>query len=192
MSVLSDLGGRVPHARNRSIRLVNAVLVAALLALGGIAYAVTRTRPAATQPTVRTATVSRGVVLSSVSACGTIASPSDLDVGFETAGLVQEIDVESRQRVTKGEVLARLDPTSDQSAVAQAAASLASARANLVAARAGETAAQRQADAVSVKQGEAQIRQANVAVANTRLPRTADRQSAAEVLKQARSTTAIG
>jgi multidrug efflux pump subunit AcrA (membrane-fusion protein) len=191
VSVLSDLAGRVPHARGSSFRVVNGALVAALIGLGALSYVVLRAKPAATQPTVRTAPVARGVVLSSVSASGTIASPSDLAVGFQTAGVVSDIYVQPGQHVHRGQVLARLDPATARSAVAQAVAGLAGARANLVAARAGETPAQRRADAVAVEQGQAQVGQANAAVGTARAQLAADQKSAAQALRQAQNGASI-
>jgi macrolide-specific efflux system membrane fusion protein len=76
--------------------------------------------------------VSRGDVVSSVSASGSVASANSRDLSFGTSGTVDAIKVHVGDKVKKGRVLATLDDASAQDG-------LRSARAALDAAAAGDT-----------------------------------------------------
>jgi multidrug efflux pump subunit AcrA (membrane-fusion protein) len=86
----------------------------------------------------RTATAQQGVVQSTVSGSGNIQAASQLNLGFKTSGSITQIYVTEGQRVTKGKLLATLDPQSAEVTLEQAKASLQSAEANLAAQEAGE------------------------------------------------------
>jgi multidrug efflux pump subunit AcrA (membrane-fusion protein) len=90
----------------------------------------------------RVATVTRGTVKSSVTGTGTLVAASQVNVGFRVSGQIIEIDVRVGDAVKTGQVLARLDPSTQQAALNQAQANLASAQANLQAAQSPLTAAQ--------------------------------------------------
>ncbi|WGH77875.1 efflux RND transporter periplasmic adaptor subunit [Jannaschia ovalis] len=65
-----------------------------------------------------------------------VLEPPELTVlSFETGGRLEEIDLSIGQRVTRGEVIARLDPTTLELQVASAEAALNEARANATNAR---------------------------------------------------------
>lgn len=91
----------------------------------------------------RLATVSRGTVQSQVSGTGSLVPSAQYNLGFRTAGQLTEVDVRVGQTVKTGDVLARIDPSSAQAALAQAQANLQSAQASLQSAYAPLTAAQR-------------------------------------------------
>ena len=87
--------------------VVNASLVA-LVAAGG-AFAATRVGGSSTvRATVRTATVQRGVVLSTVSASGNLQTPQSLAVNFASTGKLVRIYVKTGQQVKRGQPLAQL------------------------------------------------------------------------------------
>jgi multidrug efflux pump subunit AcrA (membrane-fusion protein) len=110
--------------------IVNGVLVLALVALG--AYAYTRlTASGSTSAATRTATVQRGVVTTSVSASGSVASAGDVAANFQTGGTLTALLVKQGQHVSKGHVLARIDSLSARQAVQEAEASLATAQGRL-------------------------------------------------------------
>ncbi len=119
--------------------LIGLGLVAALL-VGLIARDTVFAQPAAA--TIRTATADRGTVTSVVSGTGSLVPSGRMNVNFKVAGTLTEVDVKVGDKVAAGAVLARLDSTSQQAALAQAQASLASAEANLQAAQSPVTAAQ--------------------------------------------------
>jgi multidrug efflux pump subunit AcrA (membrane-fusion protein) len=112
----------------------------ALLLVGLIARDTFLAKPAAA--TIRTATADRGTVTSVVSGTGSLVPAGRMNVNFKVAGTLTEVDVKVGDRVTTGQVLARLDPSTQQAALAQAQASLASAQANLQAGQSPVTAAQ--------------------------------------------------
>src|SRR5579862_1085734 len=116
----------------RSRRLLHVLLVVAVAALGAAAYVAVGPPAAAKAPTT-TATVQRGVVLSSVSATGNVSPSTQLAVDFQNNGIVSEIDVSVGQQVKAGQVLAKLQSQTQQEALNTAEMSMASARQKLVA-----------------------------------------------------------
>jgi multidrug efflux pump subunit AcrA (membrane-fusion protein) len=87
--------------------------------------------------TQRTATVERGVVQSTVSGNGSLEAAQQVELNFGTSGEVTEIDVEAGEKVSKGEVLARIDSSSARASLASAEAQLAEAEETLEAAEEG-------------------------------------------------------
>jgi len=76
----------------------------------------------------RTTTVSRGSVTSTLQLSGTLGSGDRADLAFGTAGTVSEVLASVGDRLTAGQVIARLDQTDLRSAVTRARADLAAAR----------------------------------------------------------------
>jgi HlyD family secretion protein len=111
-----------------------------LLLVGLIARDTILATPAAVA--IRTATADRGTVTSVVSGTGSLLPAGRMTVGFKQAGILTEVDVKVGDKVTTGQLLARIDSTTQQAALAQAQASLASAQANLQATQSPVTAAQ--------------------------------------------------
>lgn len=105
-----------------------------LLVLGiGVGYfSLTGGDDAAGASATRTATVTRGTVVSSVSASGSVASAKSRSLAFGSSGTVTQIKVAAGDKVKKGDVLARIDATSAEE-------NLQSAEAGLAAAEAGDT-----------------------------------------------------
>jgi multidrug efflux pump subunit AcrA (membrane-fusion protein) len=86
----------------------------------------------------RTATAKRGVVQSTVSGNGSLEAAQQVELNFGASGEVTEIDVEAGDKVSKGEVLARIDSSSAQASLASAEAQLSEAEETLEAANEGE------------------------------------------------------
>ena len=61
--------------------------------------------------------VTQGDISQTVSATATVASSSTASANFVTSGTVTEIDVHVGDLVTKGQLLAKVDPTAAQSAL---------------------------------------------------------------------------
>ena len=78
-----------------------------------------------------TAKVQRGTVTSTVSAAGTVAALQSRSLGFATSGTLTEVNVRVGDTVQAGAVLAKIDPTSAQSAVDSAEESVDSAEDDL-------------------------------------------------------------
>ncbi len=119
--------------------LVGLGLVAILL-VGLIARDTVFAQPAAVA--LRTATADRGTVTSVVSGTGSLLPAGRMNVSFKQTGILTEIDVKVGDKVTTGQVLARIDSSTQQAALASSQASLASAQANLQATQTPLTSAQ--------------------------------------------------
>ena len=111
-----------------------------VLLVGLIARDTVLASPAAV--TIRTATADRGTVASVVSGTGSLLPVGRMTVNFKAAGTLTEVDVRVGDKVTTGQLLARIDSSTQQAAVAQAQASLAAAQANVQSTQSPLTAAQ--------------------------------------------------
>lgn len=78
----------------------------------------------------RTATVSKGTLAAAVSATGNIQAESEIQLAFPLSGKVAEVRVTRGDTVKQGDVLATLDTTELETALAQAQAGLVIASAN--------------------------------------------------------------
>ncbi|GMU44226.1 MAG: efflux RND transporter periplasmic adaptor subunit [Xanthomonadales bacterium PRO6] len=78
----------------------------------------------------RTAKLDRGTVAVRISATGTLRALSTVDVGTQVSGQVLEVAVDYNDRVSAGQVIARIDPANFQTRLTQAQADLTSARAS--------------------------------------------------------------
>ena len=96
----------------------------------------------ASTSTARTVTVQRGTVQSSVSASGNVSAATSDSVSFQTSGTLTAVDVTLGQKVTAGQTLGTLDPTSAQATLASAQAALSVAQYALSSAEQGGTTAQ--------------------------------------------------
>src|SRR5918993_262961 len=90
-----------------------------------------RNAEASEGPAYRFATVTRGNLESTVSATGALSAVTTVQVGTQVSGLVRQIYVDFNDRVKKGQLLARIDPTLQQQAVLDAQAGLVRAQADL-------------------------------------------------------------
>ncbi|WP_405584518.1 efflux RND transporter periplasmic adaptor subunit [Streptomyces sp. NBC_01190] len=127
--------------RRRRAVLINSVLGVVVLAGAGGAYAAVHSDgsgSSAGSGTARVATVTRATVLSTVSGSGSLASPSDAGVNFTTGGTLSAVDVKPGDKVKKGQVLAKVDPTAADETLQEDQASLTAAQANLTKVEAGE------------------------------------------------------
>src|ERR1700722_11987506 len=122
--------------------LVVAVCAATALGLDSV-FAGTS---AATAGATRTATVQRGTVQASVTASGNISSATTTSLDFATSGTLTAVNVAVGDHVTVGEVLAKIDPSSAQTALTAAEDQLSSAEYNVKEAKAGPTSAQQALD----------------------------------------------
>ncbi|MFH1010045.1 MAG: efflux RND transporter periplasmic adaptor subunit, partial [bacterium] len=75
--------------------------------------------------------VDRGTVQTVVTATGTASAVTTVQVGSQVSGTIREIHVDFNSPVCKGQIVARLDPTFLQAAVAEAEANLERAKASL-------------------------------------------------------------
>jgi len=75
-------------------------------------------------PQYRLAKVERGALSAAVSASGTLSALITVQVGSQVSGLIKEIKADFNSAVKQGQVIARLDPETFESRVAQAEADL--------------------------------------------------------------------
>ncbi|GAA4692138.1 efflux RND transporter periplasmic adaptor subunit [Phytohabitans rumicis] len=106
--------------------LVNAVLAVAVIGAGTWAYTSFNSAEAAetSAGSSRTVAVAQGTVTSTVSASGTVQSSSTASASFDTSGTVTEIRVKVGDKVTKGQVLAKVDATAANRQLVAAEANL--------------------------------------------------------------------
>ena len=105
-------------------------LVAAALVLAGWWFFFHH-RGADTAAGYRTEPVERGEIRTAISATGTLSATATVDVGTQVSGTLKTVEVDFNDHVTAGQVIARIDPSTLQARVDQAAATLASAQAGL-------------------------------------------------------------
>ena len=113
-------------------RVIGAVV---LLGLGGLlwgGYAVQQKMGAPDdKPRYKTADVDRGAIVQFVTATGTLNPVGLVNVGTQVSGTVSEVNADFNDRVKRGQVLLKIDPTLLQASVKQFTASLNAARAQL-------------------------------------------------------------
>ena len=121
-----------PHARRSRPVLFRVVAGIAVLVLLGVGIGFWRQqRSAGDEGAFRTAVVERGNIRVAISSTGTLSATSTVTVGSQISGQVTEILVDFNDRVTQGQVLARIDPKTYEAQIAQGNAQIASARATL-------------------------------------------------------------
>ncbi|MET8339318.1 efflux RND transporter periplasmic adaptor subunit [Streptosporangium canum] len=112
----------------RRALIVNGALGVLLLGGAGIAYSsLGGAASSSADAAVRTVSAARSTVVASVSASGAVESARARSLGFGSSGTVEKIYVKVGDRVSKGQILARLDDTSAQESLDAAAAALDSA-----------------------------------------------------------------
>ena len=115
-------------------RIVIATIVLVAVAAGAVLL---KPKDNAVPPSkYRSTAVDRGAINQTVTATGTINPVALINVGSQVSGTVAELHADFNDRVKKGQVLLKLEPTIFNAQVGQAEASIASARASLQLARA--------------------------------------------------------
>lgn len=97
----------------------------------GAAYFSKNKKPAEAAPRFRVEAVDNGNITQTVTATGTINPVALTNIGSQVSGTVSELNTDFNDRVKKGQVLLKLDPTIFNAQIRQGQAQLASARANL-------------------------------------------------------------
>ena len=128
VAAVLDAGGSL-RSRSPLVRWIGIAAIA-LVACGAV-LTIIRSRGGRSAARYETAAVSRGNLLVSVSATGTIEPTNQVDVGSELSGLIETMAVDENDHVTKGQVLARLDLSKLNDAITRSEAALASAEAKV-------------------------------------------------------------
>jgi HlyD family secretion protein len=126
-----------------------------------------------------TAPAMQQTLVQTVTASGVVNPQNNISVGTQVSGTISEIDVDYNSKVKKGQVLARLDPSTFQAQLDQARAALAQAQSQVSAADANAGSA---ASATDVAAANARAQTAAVGAAQ------ANAQKAQAVLKLAQTT----
>jgi HlyD family secretion protein len=113
-------------------RAIVALLLVSIIGVGARAYYAARKQA---PPTVTTAALSRGSVVSTVSATGTVQAVTTVQVGTQVSGTIAWLGADFNSIVRKGEVIAKLDTSLLDADVEQAQAAEARARADVENAR---------------------------------------------------------
>jgi HlyD family secretion protein len=104
------------------------LLIVGVIGGAGFAYYTYQKKPAA--PTITTAAITRGDVVDTVGATGTLQAVKTVQVGTQVSGTIQALYADFNSLVRKGQVLARLDPSLFQTQIEQARANLIRAQAD--------------------------------------------------------------
>lgn len=107
-----------------------------VLAVGTAGVLAWRVRGAQDEAAWRTAKVEKGDIRVAISATGTLAAISTVDVGSQISGQVTAVLVDYNDHVSKDQVIARIDPSTYEAQIAQGDAAANSARAGLATAQA--------------------------------------------------------
>lgn len=122
-------GPQASRYRSLLLRAVVAIILLALLATGYGAWK--RHQAGAGEGAFRTAPVERGNIRVAISSTGTLSATSTVTVGSQISGQVTEVLADFNDRVSRGQVLARIDPKTYEAQIEQGNAQVANARASL-------------------------------------------------------------
>jgi HlyD family secretion protein len=109
-------------------KLILLVLVLVAVGVGAGVYTMRRNQP---DPTVTTLPLTRGDIVDTVGATGTLEAVETVDVGTQVSGVVQELHADFNSIVRKGQVIAKLDPSLIQTQIEQQSANVVRAEAEL-------------------------------------------------------------
>ncbi len=107
------------------------LLAIALVTVTGLSAAAMFARRGNEAPAVATDVVSRGTILTTVTANGTLEAVDTVLVGTQVSGSIQSLGADFNSIVKKGQVLARLDPSVIQAEIERAKANLLGAEADV-------------------------------------------------------------
>ena len=109
-------------------KLILIVLVLVAVGVGAGVYTMRRNQP---EPAVTTQQLSRGDIVDTVGATGTLEAVETVDVGTQVSGVVQELFADFNSIVRKGQVIAKLDPSLIQTQIEQQSANVVRAEADV-------------------------------------------------------------
>jgi HlyD family secretion protein len=147
-----------------------------LLVLGVGIGAYVYTRHVGSSAGFQTAKVTRGRIVATVSATGTLNAVITVQVGSQVSGQIEALYVDFNSTVTKGQIIARIDPATFQAQVDQAQAQVHAARATVLSQQAmvAKTRADLENERAAVAVAQAQTARSQVAVVDGQ--RNLDRQ----------------
>jgi HlyD family secretion protein len=109
-------------------KLILIVLVLVAVGVGAGVYTMRRNQP---EPTVSTMPLTRGDIVDTVGATGTLEAVETVDVGTQVSGVVQQLFADFNSIVRKGQIIAKLDPSLIETQIEQQTANVIRAEAEL-------------------------------------------------------------
>ncbi len=110
--------------------------VIGLIVLLGLGWWWTQRKGGSEESAYRTTQVEQGDIRVAISATGTLSAITTVTVGSQISGQVTDVLVDFNSPVKKGDILARIDPSTYEAQIAQGSAAVASANAQLAQAEA--------------------------------------------------------
>src|SRR5215203_3069344 len=107
------------------------VALLVLAVIGGSGYAYYHYRESGPKFTVMTSPITRGDVVDTVGATGTLQAVTTVQVCTQVSGTIQELHADFNSLVKKDQVIARLDPSLFETQIEQGRANLIRAQADL-------------------------------------------------------------
>jgi len=107
------------------------ILFLVVLALAGGGFYYYKVKTSKVEPTVMTQPLSRGDVVETVGATGTLEAVETVDVGTQVSGVVRELHADFNTIVKKGQIIAKLDPQLIETQIEQQTANVRRAEADL-------------------------------------------------------------
>ncbi len=107
------------------------ILFVVVLALAGGGFYYYKVKTGRPEPTVLTQALSRGDVVDTVGATGTLEAVETVDVGTQVSGVVRELHADFNTIVRKGQIIAKLDPQLIETQIEQQRANVKRAEADL-------------------------------------------------------------
>ena len=104
------------------------LLIIGVIGAGAGAYYIRRAGP---EPTINTSPVTRGDIIDTVGATGTLQAVTTVQVGSQVSGNISWLGADFNSIVKRGQVIARLDPSLLDAQVQQARANLSKSRADM-------------------------------------------------------------
>jgi macrolide-specific efflux system membrane fusion protein len=157
-------------------------LAAAAAAAGVLAVSQLGVPSSSARTTTEVVSAEDGVAQKRVSGTGNVAAGTDDEVNFATSGTLKRVYVHEGEHVTKGQILATLDPTSAQLTLAEANETLSAAEGTLAEAEDGSSSSASttttgssseattiQEDEITVESDEEAIKNDKLALAETTL-----------------------
>lgn len=115
--------------RRKRTQTIGLIVAAVVVLGGGLTYYLLTRQPAQAaevdEPDMQTATVRQGDISLRATGAGTLVAGDEVTTGFETEGTLAEVLVEKGDSVEAGDLIARLDETEAQKALAEAQQDLA-------------------------------------------------------------------
>ena len=109
-------------------KLILILLVLVAVGVGAGVYTMRNNRP---EPTVTTQALTRGDILDTVGATGTLEAVETVDVGTQVSGVVKELFADFNSIVRKGQIIAKLDPSLIETQIEQQSANVVRAEADV-------------------------------------------------------------